>query len=71
MKRIQVSRHAKRRARQRHPDYTIGELSVMAALARSCGATGPGKNGCRRYKYLGREFVFDEKQREPVLVTVV
>jgi hypothetical protein len=70
MKKIRISNHARRRARQRHPDFAEGEMIDMAELARECGAVGPGNNGCRRYKFLGREFVFDEKERTPVLVTV-
>ena len=71
MKPIRISNHANRRARQRHPDLSPTELAAETALALSCGAIGPGNNGCRRYKWLGREFVFDEKTKEPVLVTVI
>ncbi len=71
MKPIRISGHARRRTRQRHRDYSAKEMVSMAALARTCGMVGPGNNGCRRYKFLGMEFVFDEKAKEPVLVTVI
>ncbi len=71
MKPIRISGHAKRRARQRHRGYTPSDMEAMATLARSCGMVGPGNNGCKRYKFLGMEFVFDEKAKEPVLVTVI
>jgi len=71
MKPIRISGHARRRTRQRHRDFTAPEMVAMAELARTCGMVGPGYNGCRRYKFLGMEFVFDEKAKEPVLVTVI
>lgn len=68
---IVLTRHAEVRARRRHPDLLTKDVVCMAELARSCGMKGPGNNGCKRYKYMGREFVFDEKKGEPVLVTVI
>lgn len=68
---VTITRHAEARAKRRHSDLDARELITLAVMARKCGMIGPGYNGCRRYRYMGKEFVFDEKGGEAKLVTVI
>jgi len=43
----------------------------MARLAVSCGMVSPGYNGCRRYRFLGHEFVVNESTEKQIVVTVI
>jgi hypothetical protein len=69
---IRLTRHAMARAHQRHGEWSEQQLRDFAELALSCGLVSPGHNGCRRYRFLGKEFVMDERRPDaPTLVTVI
>ncbi|MBA7529773.1 hypothetical protein ES705_21972 [subsurface metagenome] len=63
--------HAISRMRERHPDWSENDCRSMAELAISCGKMLPGNNGCRRYRFLGKEFAVNENNGNPIIVTVV
>jgi hypothetical protein len=67
---IILTRHAETRALRRHK---LGreEVLALAEMSLSMGMKGPGKNGCLRSKFLGKEFVFDQAGEEIRLVTVI
>ena len=68
---IQLTHHARNRIIDRHPDWTDQECQAFARFAIKCGMVSPGYNGCKRYKYLGKEFVVNENSGNPIVVTVI
>lgn len=68
---VRISKHAKRRLRQRHPGMTGKDCADLVTMAIKCGAVSLGKNGCKKYKFLNKEFVIDDKNGFPLVVTVI
>jgi hypothetical protein len=68
---IILTRHSDMRRQRRYSDYGENEMIELARLARICGMKVPGKNGCKRYRFMGKDFVFDEKSKKAKLVTVI
>ena len=66
-----ITKHARERAKERHPDWSEQALADMARLAVTGGMMYSGYNGCKRYRYLGVEFTVEERQDVTVIVTVV
>ena len=66
-----LTTHAISRMRERHPDWSENDCRSMVELAISCGKLLAGYNGCRRYRFLDKEFVIDENDGNPIVVTVV
>jgi len=56
--------------KERYPSWTDQNCRDMAQLAINCGKLLPGYNGCRRYQFLNKEFVINENNGNPVVVTV-
>lgn len=67
---IILTRHAETRAMRRH-HLGRNEVLALAEMSLAMGMKGPGKNGCLRSKFLGKEFVFDRAGEELKLVTVI
>ena len=68
---ISFTKHAAERQQQRHPDWDSRKGREMAELAMRMGQLMPGNNGCKRYRFMGYEWVIDDKNGPPVVVTVV
>jgi len=68
---IRFTKHALERVRERHPDWTDNNCRDLAAMVIENGQLLPGNNGCKRYRYMGFEFVIKENNCNNVIITVV
>jgi len=67
---IALTEHARKRGRQRCPDFSDNDLRDMAEFVMNCGRVISSRDGSIRYQFSGKTYVIDTRGEQPRVVTV-
>jgi len=67
---IALTKHARKRARQRCPDLSENGFRDLAEFVMNCGKVISCKDGSIRYRFSGKTYVIDKRGEKPRVVTV-
>ena len=65
-----LTKHARKRARQRCPGFSDNDLRDMAGFVMNCGKIISSRDGSIRYRFSGKTYVIDKRGKQPKVVTV-